>query len=200
MTYSPSEKNSNKAVFQNYLMNVSYDIPDYANKKIKKAIEKLKEEKNGPKTLSKENMIGTIVLRQKYIERVLKLIDKISFQEFVEKEMKENCSTLKGSTILFQETIIHGKIPHSLISLFPKANTVLVPVDRIAKAFETKEDIFVAFPIIKRLPRIKTNISSKIVAITYKIIIHTKSKEIIGFIEHSGITSYSYFRKKILKN
>ncbi|CAA0220929.1 hypothetical protein TMP248_300019 [Tenacibaculum maritimum] len=113
--------------------------------------------------------------------------------------MKENCSTLKGSTILFQETIVHGKRPHSLISLFPKANIVLVPVDRIAKAFETKEDIFVAFPVIKRLQRIKTNISSKIVAITHKIIIHTKSKEIIGFIEHSGITSYSYFKKDFKK-
>ncbi|WP_440879577.1 hypothetical protein [Tenacibaculum sp. C7A-26P2] len=204
ITYGSSENKRHKASYKNHLTNVSYNTPGYADKELKKAIERLIEErKNGPKLLSKENMIASVILSQKYIEKVLTLNDKISFQEFAEEEMKKNCKELEGKNILFQETIVHGKIKNSLKDLLPKANIELVSANRIAQAFINEEDILVAFPIVKRLQKSKGKLSgfslSTVIPITHKIIINTKSKEIIGFVEHSGMTSYTYFKKNDFK-
>ena len=91
ITYGDSEKKRNKAVFKNHLTNINYNLPGYADKELKNSIEKLeKERENGPKILSKENIIISISLSQKYLEKILELNDKITFQEFAEEEMKKN--------------------------------------------------------------------------------------------------------------
>ncbi|CAM1354765.1 MULTISPECIES: hypothetical protein [Tenacibaculum] len=204
ITYGASEKNRKKAVYKNHITNVNYNLPGYADKELKKAIEKLKKEReNGPTYLSKENMITSLVLSQKYIEKAINLNKKVSFEDFAEEEMKRNCSKLKGNTILFQEAIVHGKIKNELQSLLPKAKTELVSPNRIAEAVANKEDVLIGFPIIKKLMKQRGGFgpvtTSTVIPVTHKVIMNAKTKEIIGFIPHSGITSYSYFKKKDFK-
>lgn len=204
ITYGASEKNRKKAIYQNHISNTNYNLPGYADKELKKAIEVLKKEReNGPTYLSKENMIASLVLSQKYIKKAIELNDKITFEDFAEEEMKNNCAKLEGSSILFQKAIVHGKITNDLQNLLPKSKIELVSANRIAKAFENKEDILVAFPIIKKLVKAKSSLgpisTSSVLPVTHKIIINAKTKEIIGFVPHSGMTSYTYFKKKDFK-
>lgn len=204
ITYGASEKNRKKAVYKNHITNVNYNLPGYADKELKKAMESLKKEReNGPTYLSKENMIISLVLSQKHIEKAIELNDKITFEDFAEEEMRSNCSKLEGNTVLFQEAIVHGKIKDKLQNLLPKAKTELVSASRIAKAIENKEDILIGFPIIKKLMKQRGGFgpvtTSTVIPVTHKVIMNAKTKEIIGFIPHSGITSYSYFKKKDFK-
>ncbi|CAM1370939.1 hypothetical protein TSEDIMI_90033 [Tenacibaculum sediminilitoris] len=162
-----------------------------------------KEKENGPTYLSKENMMASIVLSQKYIKKAIEVNDKITFEDFAEEEMKNNCAKLEGSTILFQKAIVHGKIKNDLQALLPKATVKLVSANRISEAFENKEDVLVAFPIIKKLVKAKSSFgaisASSVLPVTHKMIMNAKTKDIIGFIPHSGIASYSYFKKKYFK-
>ncbi|WGH74830.1 hypothetical protein P8625_12175 [Tenacibaculum tangerinum] len=200
ITYGASEKNRNKAVFQNYLTNVNYNIPGYADKELKKSIEKLKQERqNGPKYLSKENLIVSLALAQKYIEKAIELNNKISFEDFAGEEMKNNCSQLEGKTILFQEAIVHGKIKNELQNLLPTAKIELVSTDRIAQAVDNNEDILIGFPVTKKFVKQKGLGVMSVIPVTHKMIMNAKTKKIVAFVPHSGITSYSYFKKKDFK-
>lgn len=199
VTYGASEKNRDKAIFKNHITNINYNIPGYADKKQKKQIEKLKQERENAATiLSKENLIVSIELTQKYIKKAIELDDKISFEEFATEEAKTNCSQLENSTVLIQEASVHGKIQEDLKKLLPKANIKLVSANRIAEAIENKEDVLIGLLTIKKFVKQKGFITS-ILPISHKIILNAKSKNIISFIKHSGITSYPYFRKKDFK-
>ncbi|MEX6626704.1 hypothetical protein [Tenacibaculum salmonis] len=199
ITYGSPIKRRYKSTFKNFINNVIYNLPDHGDKKQKKQIESLKTEReNKAKVLSKENLIISISLSQKYIEKVIKLNKKISFEDFAEQESKENCSKIDNKTILIQEASVHGKIQDDLSSLFPKANIQLVSSDRIAEAIENKEDVFIGFPAIKKFVKQKGGVTV-ILPISHKILLNTKTKNIVGFVKHSGITSYNYFKKKDFK-
>ncbi|KAB1160545.1 hypothetical protein F7018_01325 [Tenacibaculum aiptasiae] len=200
ITYGGSEKNRNKAIYKNHLTNINYNIPNHADKALKKSIESLKTEReNGPLYLSKENMITSLSLSQKYLKKVLELGKRISFEDFAEEEMKNNCKSLEGSTILFQEAIVHGKIKKDLTSLLPKAKITLVSANRIAKAIENKENVLIGFPVTKKFVKQKGFGAIAVIPVSHKMIMNAKTKEIVGFVPHSGITSYSYFKKKDFK-
>lgn len=204
ITYGASEKKRNGAFFQNHITNINYNLPGYADKKQKKQIEKLKKERDDFATiLSKENLIVSIILSQKYIEKAIELDDKISFEDLAIKEAKANCSKLENSTILIQEASVHGKIQEDLKNLLPKANIKLVSANRIAQAIENKEDILIGFLTVKKFMNAKSRLgpitASSVLPISHKVILNAKSKEIISFIKHSGMTSYPYFRKKDFK-
>lgn len=204
ITYGPSDKKRNKATYQNHLANVNYNLPRYADKTLKKSIEKLEaERKDGPQFLSKENMIASLALSQQYLKQVIASGKKLAFEDFAEKEMKNNCASLDGNTILFQEAIVHGKIRKDLKSLLPKAKIELVSAARIAEAIANKEDVLIGFPVIKKIVKQRGGFgpvsSLAILPITHKIVMNAKTKGIVGFVPHSGITSYSYFKKKDFK-
>ena len=143
------------------------------------------------------------MLSQKYIEKAIDLNEKISFEDLAIEEAKANCSELENSTILIQEASVHGKIQEDLKTLLPKANIKLVSANRITQALENKEDVLIGFLTVKKFMKAKSKLgpisASSVLPISHKVILNAKTKKIINFIKHSGVTSYPYFRKKDIK-
>ncbi len=70
--------------------------------------------------------------------------------------------------------------------------------NKIWGRWKNKEDIFIGFPAIKKFVK-KKGLVTVILPISYKILLNTKTKDIVGFVKHSGMTSYTYFKKKDFK-
>ena len=161
ITYGASENKRDAAVYKNFITNVNYNLPVYADKKQKKQTEILIAEKEKTsKILSKENLTITIALTQKYIKQVIALNKVISFEDFGIEQANKNCSSLANTTILIQKASVHGEIQDKLKKLYPQANIQLVSAKRIEDAINNNEDVSIGFLTTKKFVKSKGSLGS----------------------------------------